>query len=78
MGRKPEVFKKILHCYYPTLNADKCHKIHVGKCKGSYCPIVKAHNLVMEQVLDDSYLEYTQKIIISKLRKLKHWVISNQ
>ena len=38
-----------------TLNSDKCHKIHVGKCN-PFCPTLKAHNDDMEEVIDEKYL----------------------
>ena len=38
------------------LNSDKCHKLHIGQCKGSYCSKLRAHEIDMEQVLEDSYL----------------------
>ena len=38
-----------------TLNGDKCHKLHIGKCS-KFCPKLIAHHDEMDDVLNEKYL----------------------
>ena len=47
---------KKLRFHVPDKNGKrKCHKMHIGK-KNTFCPTLKVHGSIMQEVTEDVYL----------------------